>query len=130
MELRQHGPGRYRDKTIGSVPKTLSYTYNLDGSLATLTYPSGRTITYAPSPIGRALSAKDVANSINYVTSATYAPQGDPATANYGSSISYSVTYDASRLWPTDFKGSTSSAFFDLKPAFNYNKTVAVQPMP
>ncbi len=59
-----------------SVTKTIGYTYNLDGSLATLVYPSLRTITYAPGGAGRALAAKDTANSINYVTSAAYAPFG------------------------------------------------------
>ena len=113
------------ERTIGSITKTLSYSYNLDGSLASVTYPSGRTVTYTPSAVGRATSAKDVANSINYVTSATYAPQADLATANYGSSITFSATYDTHRLWPTDLKGATSSTFFELKPSYNYNSTVS-----
>ncbi|MGH9530767.1 MAG: RHS repeat-associated core domain-containing protein, partial [Terriglobales bacterium] len=63
---------------IGSsaITKTTSYTYNLDGSLATLVYPSARTVTYTPSAAGRTLSAVDVANSINYATNALYAPHG------------------------------------------------------
>ncbi|MGH9509004.1 MAG: hypothetical protein ACRD2M_03635, partial [Terriglobales bacterium] len=63
---------------IGSsaITKNISYTYNLDGSLATLTYPSGRIITYASGAAGRTLSAVDTANNINYATSALYAPHG------------------------------------------------------
>jgi YD repeat-containing protein len=31
-------------RTIGSVTKAMSYSYNLDGSLASITYPSGRAV--------------------------------------------------------------------------------------
>jgi RHS repeat-associated protein len=65
-------------RTINSIPnnisKNMSYTYNLDGSINTVTYPSTAVITYAPDSAGRAKSAIDIANSINYVTSATYGP--------------------------------------------------------
>ncbi len=61
-----------------AVTNMIVYTYNLDGSLKTLVYPSGRTITYTAGGAGRALEAKDIANSINYVKSATYAPSGRP----------------------------------------------------
>jgi len=33
-------------RTTNSRTKDASYTYNLDGTIATLTYPSGRTIAY------------------------------------------------------------------------------------
>src|SRR5882672_1004679 len=59
-----------------SVTKVIGYTYNLDGSLATLVYPSLRTITYTTGGAGRPLPAKDTANSINYITSPAYAPAG------------------------------------------------------
>jgi len=58
------------------VTKTISYTYNLGGLAETITYPSGRVITYTYSAIGRPLTAKDLGNSINYVTDALYAPHG------------------------------------------------------
>jgi RHS repeat-associated protein len=88
-------------KIIGTstLTNTFKYTYNLDGSMATLQYPSGRTITYGPGAAGRVLSAKDTANSINYVTAATYAPQGAIANFNYQSAINAALTYN-SRLQP------------------------------
>jgi RHS repeat-associated protein len=61
-------------RTIAGVTKTMSYTYNLDGSVATVTYPSGATITYTPDAAGRMLKAVDSGNNINYVTGATYGP--------------------------------------------------------
>lgn len=69
-----------RTNLSGGTPYTnvATYGYALDGSLATVTYPSsGRTITFMPGGAGRALSAQDIANGINYVENAHYAPLGD-----------------------------------------------------
>src|SRR5436305_8875190 len=65
-------------RTIAGVTKNMSYTYNLDGSVATMTYPSGAVITYTPDSAGRMLSAVDTtsSNPINYVTGATYNAPG------------------------------------------------------
>jgi RHS repeat-associated protein len=55
--------------------KDFFYAYNLDGSLAQLTYPSGRVITYAVDAAGRTTSATD-SNGTSYVSNATYWPSG------------------------------------------------------
>jgi len=100
-------------RTTNSITKSTSYTYNLDGSLATLTYPSGRTITQAYSGGARPVSAIDSANSINYATLGTYAPQGalaglalGQAGSFAGINLSASYTY---RLQPNEFKASSSA---------------------
>jgi RHS repeat-associated protein len=64
------------NRTNNGHTLAVNYTYNFDGSLATLKYPSGRTVTYVPNSIGRTISAVDTVNNVNYVTDATYAPQG------------------------------------------------------
>ena len=67
-------------KNKGSVAKTLNvnYTYDLDGSLLTLKYPSGDLVTYTVGGAGRTTQVSDSAN--NYVgytnTFAAYAPTG------------------------------------------------------
>jgi YD repeat-containing protein len=43
----------------GAISKSLSYDYNLDGSLYKLHYPSNAVVTYTPDSAGRALSAVD-----------------------------------------------------------------------
>jgi hypothetical protein len=78
----------------------LSYSYNLNGSLKTLTYPSGNVITYTPDSAGRTLSAIDSGNGISYVKSATYGP--DSAL--------------------TGFISSNSATFAGITNAFSYNK--------
>jgi RHS repeat-associated protein len=60
-------------RTIAGVSKSTGYSYNLDGSVRTLTYPSGRVVTYTPDSAGRLVSAVD-GNGTNYVTSASYNP--------------------------------------------------------
>jgi len=71
-------------RTVAGITKTISYSYNLDGSLASETYPSGRIVTYAYSNAARLISATDTANAINYSATAIYAPQGALASLIYG----------------------------------------------
>jgi RHS repeat-associated protein len=107
-----------------NVTKSTLYTYNLDGSVLTLTYPSGRTITYAPGGAGRPLSAVDTANSINYSIGATYAPQGGLASLLLGQSagfagVNLSHTYN-SRLQPARMRAwSTGGNALDMTYGFN-----------
>jgi RHS repeat-associated protein len=82
------------------VSKSISYSYNLDGSVKTLTYPSGNVITYTPDSAGRMLSAVDSGSGINYVTGATYGP--DSAL--------------------TGFISGNSGTFAGITNAFSYNK--------
>jgi RHS repeat-associated protein len=95
-------------RTTNSVTLNTDFTYNADGSVATEVYPSGRTITYTAGAAGRALEAKDVANSINYLTGATYAPQGALYKFANGSSISGAMTYN-SRLQPLQLYFTTGT---------------------
>ncbi|MGD0919213.1 MAG: RHS repeat domain-containing protein [Thermodesulfobacteriota bacterium] len=41
------------EKTISSILYTTQYTYNKDNVLTSITYPSGRTISYTLDEIGR-----------------------------------------------------------------------------
>lgn len=95
----QMGRAAAEKRTIAgstNVTKTISYApYNLDGSVASVTYPSGRIITYAPSGAGRPLSAVDTANNINYLTNATYAPPGELYQFSNGSSLAGAMTYNS-----------------------------------
>jgi hypothetical protein len=87
----------------------MSYTYNLDGSLATMTYPSGAVITSTPDSARRMLSVVDTthtSNPINYVTGTTYNPTGALTGSIYGQSSSFSGIVNSfsfnSRLQPVN----------------------------
>ena len=86
-------------RTTNSITKTTSYTYNLDGSLATLTYPSGRMITYTPNIDGAPISAADLTNGITYASNAVYAPQGGLSSLTQGANLVSTLFYNA-RLQP------------------------------
>jgi RHS repeat-associated protein len=110
-------------RVTNSITKTTSYTYNLNASLATLVYPSGRTITYAYDAAARPISGVDSANSINYATGGAYAPQGGLSALTLGSAsgfagINLSTSYNK-RLQPNEVKAwSTAGTAFDLSYCF------------
>jgi RHS repeat-associated protein len=110
-------------RTTNGQTKSTSYTYNPDGSMATLTYPSGRTITYTPNAASQPVSAVDGTNGINYVTAAAYAPQGALSSLTLGytgsfGGIQINDTYTP-RLQPNELKAwSTAGVAMDLVYGF------------
>src|SRR5438045_7442882 len=101
-------------RTINGVTKTMSYTYNLDGSVATMTYPSGAILTYTPNAAGRMLAVVDTTDNnhpINYVTGAAYNAPGLLTASTYGQSNSFTgilntLSYN-SRLQPVHLWSSS-----------------------
>ena len=106
-------------RTIAGVSKSMGYTYNRDGSVNTVTYPSSAVLAYTPSAAGRMLSVADNGNGVNYVISATYAPPGDLTgfvSGNSGSfaGITNSFSYNQ-RLQPINMSAfSPSQTVFSL----------------
>jgi len=97
-----------------AVNKATQYSYFKDGELNKLTYPSGRIITYTPNSSGtnsdaRFASAADVGNSINYVTGATYAPNGGLSSLSNGAAIHGAFSYN-SRFQPLQIFYGTNTA--------------------
>ena len=58
-------------ETINSISNTTRYTYHLDGSAASVQYPSGLTLTYGVNQDGNLVSAVDQNGSI-YVSNTDY----------------------------------------------------------
>jgi RHS repeat-associated protein len=106
-------------RTTNGVTKTITTQSNLDGSVASITYPSGRVITYTPGGAGRPLEAKDNGNSINYVTNATYAAFGGLTGLKNGSSITVSNGYDP-RQQPT-FLSATAPTGAILSVSYDFH---------
>ncbi|PYU23414.1 MAG: hypothetical protein DMG32_16195 [Acidobacteria bacterium] len=71
-------------RTIAGITKTISYAHNLDGSISTVTYPSGRQVAYTVSDAQRLTSAKDVASGTQYAIQASYAPPGPLRSLIFG----------------------------------------------
>lgn len=112
-------------RTIGTVTESTSYTYNVDGSIASITYPSGRVITYAYNNAQQATSVVDTTSSTNYITGATYAPHGALASAVHGqvsggfAGVTESYTYN-NRLQTVTHTASSSNGTV-LNHAYSYD---------
>jgi RHS repeat-associated protein len=85
---------------IGAVSsaQSVTYTYNLDGSMWKVVAPDAKIVTYAVGGAGRPTSAEDGSGD-NYVTSATYAPPGELQSLTNGGVIYGALAYN-SRLQP------------------------------
>lgn len=97
--------------TIG-LAKTTAYTYApyLNGSISSVSYPSGRVVNYTTGAAERLLAAAD--SSTNYVSAVHYAPQGALAATGYGAAgnaISVTGIYN-NRLQPCWIYGTSSTA--------------------
>jgi len=96
-------------RTTNGITKSTIYTYvpYVDGSINTITYPSGRVITYTTSAAERTLSAVD--SSVNYATGAHYIASGALSAVENGGVLNSTFIYN-DRLQPCWSYGTTSTA--------------------
>jgi RHS repeat-associated protein len=134
------GREKAEQRTTNSITKNTGYTYDLKGDLATLTYPSGRVMTYVTDSAARPSSAQDVPNNIFYMQGTCsnginslgvcYAPQGAIASANVGPTggstwLKAAMTYN-DRLQPNQIQysnqaGSLMSLQYSFLDASSHN---------
>jgi len=123
-----------KQRTTNAVTQTFSYTHYLDGSIATLTYPSLRTITYVYNNAQRTISAVDVTNAINYATGATYSAAGGLSTLTHGAngsfqgikeSYSYSHRMQLGGIFVSSPAGTVLDFAFNLNQASGNNGLIA-----
>lgn len=81
-------------RTTAGITKTSAVQNNFDGSVAALTYPSGRVLNYTYNTATRPVSAIDPTGPINYATSASYAPPGGLASVQNGANVISTLYYD------------------------------------
>lgn len=109
-------------KTIAGVTKTISYAYNLDGSIASITYPTGRKVTYNVGNAERSLSAAD-SNGSQYALTASYAPMGALSAVIYGQTTGFGGTTESraynNRMELTSIQAaSTNGTALNLSPCY------------
>jgi len=125
-----------KNQGSSAITHSVGYTYYLDGSLKTLTYPSGDVVTYTVGGAERVTAVSDSAS--NYVgysgtptSPTTYAPQGALATMTQGQTSSFagltsSNTYN-DRLQPILLSAGISggSSILSLCYDFHLHQTVS-----
>lgn len=87
-------------RNTNSVTKSTSYAYNFHGGVTSITYPSGRTVSYTYNAAGQTGSASDVTNSITFASNAHYAAPGQLASLQESGSNLISTFYYNNRLQP------------------------------
>lgn len=116
-------------KNKGSVVKgySVNYTYYLDGSVNTLTYPSGNIISYTVGGAERVTQVSDSTN--NYVVGAAYAPPGLLTNMTSGSNIVTNNIYN-DRLQPILLSAAVTgnAPFFSL--CYDFHLHVAINSSP
>jgi len=116
-------------RTTAGITKDASYTYNLDGSIGTMVYPSGSTVAYTPGGAELPLQVVDSATGVS-ATDVEYTPWGARSYSALGLKFSermlYNVrmqpcwTYAPQNLTLTSCTGSyTTGEYIDLK--YNWN---------
>lgn len=78
--------------TLEGETRKFGYAYTPNGHLASVTYPRGRTIAFAPNALGQPAQAG------SYVTDVRYWPEGDIKSMRYANGIAYSTQKNARRL--------------------------------
>lgn len=100
--------------TIGGRPFTINSTFDLLDAVSAITYPSGRTVTYAPDALGRPTQA------LPYVTGVTYHPSGQIQQMQYANGqITESELNE--RLWIRRLHAHGVSSVADL--GYHYDPT-------
>jgi YD repeat-containing protein len=106
--------------TMDGESRALNYTYTAEGHLASVKYPRGRTIAYAPNALGQPRQAG------SYVTSVQYWPDGDVKSMHYANGIAFSASKNERGLPSNRTYASASGALLysqDLAYDANANLT-------
>ena len=113
-----------------TVTNTISYAYNLDGSLATTTYPNtGKSVSYVMDGSGRPIALKNYTDAINYVQGVHYAPFGGITGMTYGDQpITFTNSYN-NRQQPLRLSASTTAATI-MSLCYDFHAKVAISSGP
>ena len=118
--------GRVLDSSqqTGAATYSFSYAYNLDDTLKSVTYPSGRVVAYGYDTAGRLLTVGETTvGATDYASAFGYAPHGGIEELKLGNNLYEYRDYNQ-RLQTTEIGLATFSGGSDkLELEFDYRKT-------
>jgi RHS repeat-associated protein len=117
-------------RNTNSVTKSTAYAYNFHGGVTSITYPSGRTVTYTYNSADQTTSAVD-GNGTTYASNAVYNPAGGLSSLQEGASLVSTMYYNnrlqpcrisvkSSGTAPANCADSTTGNVLDMTYGFNY----------
>ncbi len=118
----QLGRRTQTQRVIYNVTYTISYTFDLNGDVVTMTYPSGRVLKNTRDTIGRLQAIQNNSTSANYLTSAAYNAADQVTGFTFGNNVAASFSYTAQRSQPSSAsytQGSTT--VFGLSFSYTQN---------
>ncbi|WP_161795371.1 Ig-like domain-containing protein [Xanthomonas sp. MUS 060] len=114
----------------------VGYGYDANGQLASQTYPSGLSVTYAPNALGQATAVRDTAG-VTYASGLHYAPNGALQQFVYGNGVLHTLELNA-RQMPLRVRDANVSAYeyrydevgnvtaiYDQQQGDNFNRTMS-----
>jgi len=106
------------DKTVNSILYTTQYTYNNNNILTSITYPSGRVITYTPDQAGRISQVSTTlgGNPKILASAVTYLPYGGITGLTYGNGLTLTQGYDNQYRISSIVTGSILNLTFGYDP--------------
>jgi RHS repeat-associated protein len=117
-EYTPKGQVKKETKTIDSVQYITQYSFDMNGNMKTMTYPSGKVITYNYTN-DRAISVLNGAAMI--ATNINYKPFGGMSSITYGNGIAGSISYDNQYR----VSGITAGAVMNLSyPSYDANGNI------
>jgi RHS repeat-associated protein len=97
----------------------IGYTYDANGFLSSLAYPSGYSVGYAPNALGQPTQAG------SYATGVSYFPNGATKQFTYGNGIVHTLTQNARQLPDTSRDAYGTTEFIDDGYDYDANGNVA-----
>ena len=116
-----HGNLTREEKTINNILYTTQFGYDKNNILSTITYPSGRTVTYIPDGAGRIFEVRTVLSGQpkTLATSISYLPFGWITGLTYGNSLTLTQGYDNQYRVSSILRGSIFNLTFGYDPNGN-----------
>ncbi len=119
------------EKTINSILYTTQYAYNKNNFMTSITYPTGRVITYTPDQIGRISQVSTTLNGQpkTLASAIDYLPFGGIKALTYGNALSLNQGYDNQYRISSIVTGSILNLTYGYDPNGNItSKNDAVNP--
>jgi len=109
------------EKTINSILYTTQYTYNKNNFMTSITYPTGRTITYTPDQVGRISQVSTTLGGQpkTLASAITYLPYGGITGLTYGNTLTLNQGYDNQYRISSILTGSILNLTYGYDPNGN-----------
>ncbi|BAM91986.1 exported hypothetical protein [Bradyrhizobium oligotrophicum S58] len=115
-------------KATGSAIYAVGYSYDLDGNIIRMTYPSGRVVDYTRDALGRitGVTSRTGSATVPLASNVTYGAAGPLQSLTYGNGLTLIKTYDQDYLLRQMLVTDTSSGTDVLNRQYSRNDGVNI----